>query len=350
MYRRNIKYMTLIALTGILIMAFSGMRSLDHDTNDDFPILNGPYLGQALPGADPELFAPGIIPTGMYTRDVAMTPDGDEFYFCIAVANYNYTAVMVSRNIDGQWTEPEVTPFSRDFQYMILEPAISPDGSKFYFLSNRPDINEGETTAADQDIWVMDRTGDGWSEPYNLGPPVNSDGAEFFPSLTNDGTMYFTRVVPGERANKIYRSRMVNGEYMEAELLPPQVNCAASQFNAFIARDESYIIVCTGGRADTKGGSDYYVVFRNEKDEWSEPVNMGDKVNTEAGSEWSPYVSPDEKYFFFMSDRKQRNYKREMTGCTITEMLKLYNEPQNGYPDIYWMDASFIQELRPDGF
>jgi hypothetical protein len=51
-----------------------------------------------------------------------------------------------------------------------------------------------------------------------------------------------------------------------------------------------------------------------------------------------------------MSDRKGEGYRKYMTGCTITEMLRLYNSPQNGYPDIYWMDASFIEDLRPEDF
>ncbi|MCP4725530.1 MAG: hypothetical protein GY863_10860, partial [bacterium] len=244
---KNVKneYIITALIICVSLIAFTGLRSPETDT--DFPVLSGPYLGQTPPGSEPVIFAPGIIPTGMYTRDFAMTPDGNEIYFCIAVASYNYSLILVSKNVDGRWTEPEVAPFSRGMEYMILEPAISPDGSKFYFLSNRPDTAAGETEGGDQDIWVMDREGDSWGEPYNPGLPINSDGAEFFASETNDGTMYFTRVVRGTRGNKIYRSRKVNGEYTEAELLPEQVNSTPSQFNAFIARDESYIIVCTGG-------------------------------------------------------------------------------------------------------
>lgn len=43
--------------------------------------LTGEYVGQTPPGNTPELFAPGLITTGTYTRDVAMTPDGSELYF-----------------------------------------------------------------------------------------------------------------------------------------------------------------------------------------------------------------------------------------------------------------------------
>ena len=43
--------------------------------------LRGPYLGQEPPGLEPRLFAPGVVSTGLATRDLAMTPDGDELYF-----------------------------------------------------------------------------------------------------------------------------------------------------------------------------------------------------------------------------------------------------------------------------
>ena len=192
-------------------------------TDDQFPRLTGPYLGQVPPGDNPELFAPGIVTTGMYTRDLTMTPDGSEIYFCRVVGPYTYTAIMVTRIENGRWTRPEVAPFSANPGTMDLEPFISPDGQKFFFLSTRPDTANGESEG-DQDIWVMDRTGDGWSEPYNLGAPVNSEGAEFFPSVTIDGTIYFSRAEKGSRIHHIYRSRYVDGKYMAPDKLPRSSN------------------------------------------------------------------------------------------------------------------------------
>jgi hypothetical protein len=317
-------------------------------SEDSFPALSGEYLGQAPPGATPELFAPGIISTGIYTRDVAMTPDGNELYFGVTVGPF--TEILVTRQVNGRWTRPEVAPFSANPSYMNLEPAISPDGGKFYFLSNRPadgsELPPEEVGSwTNQDIWVMDRTDRGWGEPYNLGAPVNSDAAEFFPSVTEDGTIYFTRQ-PNNQEGYIYRSRLVDGQYQEPERLGPEVNSTTLQFNAFIAPDESYLILSTIGRADSRGSADYYIVFRSEDDAWSEPVNMGDEINTPRGGEWSPYVSPDGKYFFFMSSRRRPpgTYPAQLTYDFLVEV---YEGPQNGNANIYWVDASFIEDLRP---
>jgi hypothetical protein len=310
----------------------------------DFPLLKGPYLGQKPPGLEPELFAPGIINTGMYTRDVAMTPDGKEMYFCVSVGG-NWNTILTTREVNGRWTEPEVAPHMDDPGILNFEPCIAPDGKKFYFLSTRPDTAQGETEGG-QDIWAMDRLGAGWGEPYNLGGPVNTDQAEYFPSVTREGTLYFTRTEKGSRTSFIYRARWKEGRFQEPEKLPPQVNCGTSQFNAFIAPDESYIIVPVFGRKDSLGGTDYYIVFRGEDDTWSEPVNMGAGINTAGGAEFSPYVSPDGRYFFFMSSRF---LPREEWPAKLSygHLREAYAGMPNGNSAIYWVDARVIDSLRP---
>ncbi len=312
-------------------------------TMSQLPAPGAKYLGQKPPGEEPELFAPGIVNNGLLTRDVAMTPDGTEIYFGIALANYSFSAILMTRLTENGWTPPEVVPSLGDMKYMQLEPCISPDGGTFLFLSTRPDSDGVE---GDQDIWVMDRQGDHWGQPYNLGEPVNSIHSEYFPSLTRDRTLYFTRSENGSRQSFIYRSEWRGGQYQQPEKLPAQVNCGQSQYNAFVAPDESFLIVPAVGREDAYGGTDYYVVFHNADDSWSEPVNMGEKVNTHNGLEYSPYVSPDGKYFFFMSTRflPQDQWPDQLTASFLKE---LHNRPGNGNPAIYWMDAAFIEQLRP---
>jgi len=308
-----------------------------------FPELRGPYLGQEPPGLEPRLFAPGVVSTGLATRDVAMTPDGDELYFAVTVGAR--TMIMVTKSVGGTWTEPVVAPFSG--RYLDIEPAISPDGKRFFFLSTRPQPGQEEKPGwVYQDIWAMDRLGDGWGEPYNLGPPVNSDAPEYFPSVTADGTLYFTR--EGEdRVSATYRSRLVDGAYTEPEKLGPEVNCGGNRFNVFVAPDESYAIVPAMGREDSLGGVDYYVVFRSADDVWSEPINLGEAVNQPEGREWSASLSPDGKYLFFMSSRTAADGGLPLTGSTINELLGISAQPGQGSSDIWWVSAEVIERSRP---
>jgi hypothetical protein len=303
----------------------------------------GPYLGQPSPGREPELFAPGFVNTGLATRDLAMTPDGKELYFGVMAGGR--AAILVTREVDGVWTPPEVAPFSGE--YLDLEPAISPDGKTFMFLSTRPqEGQENKPGWVYQDIWVMDRVEDGWGEPYNLGPPVNTEAPEYYPSLTRDGTLYFTREGEG-RVSHIYRSRRVDGIYQEPERLPKQVNSGASQFNAFVDPDEGFLIVPVMGREDSLGGVDYYVTFRSPEDTWSEPVNLGAPVSSENGQEWSASLSADGQYLFFMSARTAATTQEPWTGKSLEELLELSAQPGQGQSAIYWIDADVIRELAP---
>lgn len=337
-----------IAASVTLIAAVMACAPQPAAEQTTFPELTGDYLGQPLPGDVPQLFAPGIVSTGMYTRDIAMTPDGHEIYYCVMEAGFS--VIVRTKLVEGRWTRPEVVPFSADAAHQEIEPHITPDGQRMFFLSDRrpdgvplePD-ERGRWT--NQDIWVVDRAGDGWSEPYNLGPPVNTDSSEFFPSVTRDGTIYFTRSNPETRASYIYRSRLVDGRYVQPERLPPQVNSTNAQYNAFIAPDESYIIVPVAGRADSFGGTDYYIVFRRDDDIWSEPINLGDRINTPAGAEFSPYISPDGRYFFFMSSRRIP-WSDVPDSLSYDYIRHRVETSGNGKSDIYWVEAEFVDEMR----
>ena len=93
-----------------------------------FPDLSGPFLGQSLPDSIPELFAPGVVSTGMFTRDMAISPDGNEIYFCVAIGNYTYSTILYTKQVDGFWLPPEIVPFSGGPGVMDFEPAFSADG------------------------------------------------------------------------------------------------------------------------------------------------------------------------------------------------------------------------------
>lgn len=314
----------------------------------EFPRLSGPYLGQTPPGDEPEVFAPGVVNTPLNTRDMAISPDGKEIYFCVHIGPYVMSKIMVTREIDGIWSEPEVAPFSRDFNVMDLEPAISPDGRTFYFMSDRLNPQAGREKG-NPDIWCMSRTGSTWGIPEPMPEPINTEHSEFFPSVTRDGTLYFTRQRQGEAANMIYRARKEDDGQRVVEMLGSAINSGTTQFNAFVDPDERYVITCVIGREDSVGSTDYYVSFREEDDSWRGPINLGPLINTPGGMEFSPYVSPDGRYFFFMSSRAP-------SWAEVFEQEKSYQAIQrnvhavvNGHAKMYWMNAGFIGELMFGG-
>lgn len=378
----------------IFLLIFSSCSNPVEDTDNSFPVLTGPYLGQTLPDTLPVLFAPGIIGTGMFTRDIAMPPSGDEIYYCVGIGNYTYSTILYTKRKENTWTIPAAVPFATTGRIFDFEPAFSPDGNRLYFLSSRPDPNAGsgslrqqegaegqsgtlkqeknqeqkenqaqettqeqetiqeqETTQqeqaleepGDQDIWYVDRTDNGWGEPVNPGAPLNSDGGEFFPSVTRDSFLYFTHNDKGSGLNEIFRSRIYRDSFGTPELLPAEVNCGTNRFNAFVAPDHSYAIVPAMGMEDAFDQVDYYITFRKADDRWSRPINLGADVNKDNTRGWSPFVSPDGAYFFFMA-----NWSEDVPAEALTwkKLRELHQSPRNGNADIYWMKADFISALR----
>lgn len=305
--------------------------------------INGDYLGEAPPNDSAQIFAPHIVSTGYNTRDITISPDGNEIYWTANLGRFTYSIVLCVKRIDGVWSLPEVAHFSTNANYRYLEPHISPDGSKLYFASNQPD-SANKRYEENFDIWYCDKTENGWSEPKSIGSPINGDLPEFFPSVTDDGSMYFTRDLEGG-ISRIFRSRFIDGKYSEPEQLPEQVNCGLSTFNAFVAHDESYVIVPAYGMEDTYGATDYYITYRNEDDEWCEPINLGEAINSESAQDWSPFVTRDGNYFFFMSARVDKpEYISSLTYNTFNELV---HHPANGSSCMYWIKADFIGQLRP---
>ncbi|MGA9575449.1 MAG: hypothetical protein WBS20_16025 [Lysobacterales bacterium] len=302
------------------------------------------YFGQSPPGDKAELFAPGIISNGFNNRDLAMMPDGSEFYSSVNMRNFDLSTVLVVKKSATGWDDPRVAGFAADKNNRYLEPAISPDGTRMFFVTAPRAGNDN------MDIWVMDRVPGGWGKPGKLNDVINTPVSETFPSITSDGTLYFSRVSDDPGVEHIYRSRLVDGNYSVAERLPENVNCGKTQFNAFVSPDESYLIVSVYGRADSLGSIDYYIVYHNEQDEWSEPFNLGDKINTPGAQEYSSFVSRDGKYFFFMSTRQPADSVAHGQVYSLQELTAAFDNPENGNSDIYWMDAGFIEKMRPDGF
>lgn len=336
----------------LFMIMLLGNTFLARDGSSGFPKLSSPYLSQKPPGSVPKVFAPGIVCSGITERDVAVSQDGKEIYFGVAFGKV--VTIMWTRFQKGRWSEPEVAPFAADQNYFHFEPGLSADGTRIFFLTNRPGRSkEAKPGWVYQNIWASDRTADGsWGEPYDPDPAINGDGQQYFPSLTRDGTLYFTRVDSQTRRPAVYRSRFVRGRFSEAEKLPDKINGKGTSYNAFVAPDESYLIACVDGRTydANPGNANYFVFFRDKDDNWSEGVPFGPEVNMKGSNAMSPYVSPDGKYFFFAAQKTAERFAGSLKGRTLRDLLEMTSSCQNGNFDIYWVDARIIEVLRRTDF
>ena len=286
------------------------------------------------PAGIPTLFAPGIISTGGFESHPAFAPDGRTLYFVKSTPTFSFWTICVSRLANGRWTEPEVAPFSG--QYADADPFITRDGAHLYFISTRP-VTPG-AAAKDLDIWVMDRAAAGWTDPRPLPAPINTAGAEWFPTLASNGTIYFGSDRPGGQGRTdLYRARLAGGRYAEAENLGPVVNSDRNDFEGFIAPDESYLILMTG-RAGGLGATDLWVTY-NRAGSWTTPVALGAGVNS-AASEYSPGLSPDGRTFFWASARE--TFDTGGRRLSYRELNDRLTRPGNGLGDIYQIDVAAL--------
>lgn len=293
-----------------------------------------PYASDQ-PMSEPIVFGRGVISTGDFDSHPDFTPDGKTLYFVRSAPNFNFWTILVSHFANGKWSTPEVAPFSG--QYSDADPFITPDGSQLYFISRRPGPGK---PGQDTDIWVVGRTPSGWSEPRNVGAPINSEGDEWYPTVTRDGTLYFGSDRPGGKgATDLYRSRRVDGKYATPENLGDVINTQFNEFEPFITADESVLLFMAGGRPDGLGGLDLFVSY-NRNGAWTKPVNLGDKINSPR-LEYSPKISPDGRYFFWTSTRNFTDKPLDKR-LTYSELMDRLGGPGNSLGDIYQIDLSAL--------
>jgi len=312
-------------------------------------VVNASVFGQPAPYESrnplpqPTLFAPGLISTGDYESHPTFTPDGREVYFLKMAPNFSRWTIFVSRYKDGSWSQPEVAPFSG--QYQDADPYITADGKHFYFISDRPVETAGERQSH-HDIWVMDKSDSGWSAPRHLPGPVNSDADSYYPIGLKNGTLYFgSERKESKGLGDIYRALpQKDGSYTVENLSSP-VNTIAGEYEAFVTEDEQLLILAAAKRSDSLGDYDLYVSHKQSDGKWSELVNLGPEINSPA-RELSPKLTPDGKYLFWMSCRLpalSAKPPRRTTG----EVLKELHTPGNGLGDIYQIDVSAVPALKP---
>ncbi len=125
---------------------------------------------------------------------VTIAEDGEQIFF----TRNNFKDGKLGKSDDGivklkvfyadkegqEWGELQSLPFNSD-EYSVLHPAISPSGKRLYFASDMPGGFGG------MDVYYSEKENGRWNPPVNLGPNVNNEGHQAFPSVAPDGRIYF---------------------------------------------------------------------------------------------------------------------------------------------------------------
>ncbi|HEY7406300.1 MAG TPA: hypothetical protein VIB39_22425 [Candidatus Angelobacter sp.] len=286
----------------------------------------------------PELIGEGVISTSQDEFGAMPDKDWTVMYFARSIPTHYHYVMYLSRFEKGKWSTPEVLPFSG--QYRDSDPVISTNGKTLYFVSDRP----AQGLEANRfHAWAVERTAKGWRNLHALAGPVNEKGNTEFISFAANGNLYFTSD-RNDTSFDVYRSRLLNGQYQPAESLGPAVNDGRYTIEAFVAPDESYILL--GSFAlDSLGNSDLYISY-NSNGVWSKPVNLGPTINTRA-RDYSPRISPDGKYMVFSSEKGFPIETREQP-MTYDDFMQKTRGTLNGLGNIYRIPLDYVlKTARP---
>lgn len=138
-------------------------------------------------------------------------------------------------------------------------------------------------------------------DPQNLGPAVNSSDHEYLPVLSADeSTVVFTRKIRGQE--DLYRTGMDGDSWKEAEPLEEDViNTAHNEGAHCISADGKTLLMTICNERTTIGSCDLYLA-RKLRDGWTQPVNLGPKLNSVSWDS-QPTLSADGKSIYFISNR-----------------------------------------------
>ena len=284
-------------------------------------------------------FAPEIFSRYTNVRDVTISANQDEAYFTLLSTYGELSVIMLMRMENGSWSEPEIASFSG--RYTDLEPFLSPDGLELYFASNRP-ISKDSTAIKDFDIWYVkrDKMDLEWSQPINIGAPINSTFDEFYPSVTHSKNLYFTAIKEDmDGQDDIFIGKWNGESYEQPVALGEGVNTNGAEFNAFVAPDESYIIFSGWRRPDGVGSGDLYISHRENK-EWQAATNLTKDINSKY-IDYCPFVHVESGTLYFTS-RRSNIINKDSVLRDYNELIKEINRYDNGSSRLYKTDIKSI--------
>jgi hypothetical protein len=281
-----------------LLLSLLIMSSGSH-AQYDFPVLEGPYLGQKPPGLTPEPFAPGIVTTKGFDDGGVFSLDMGEFYFIRGRLDNKKAESVIYKQKNNLWIET----VGKDAQPFY--PFFAPDGKTMHLGKQ-----------------YKDRTDTGWSEIKSLGAPFEEINIMSL-SASSKGTYAIDERRPNDDGVLRF-SRLIEGKREAPRPFSKEINSGTRNSHPFIAPDESYIM-WDGIKDNGFGNVDLYISFRQQDGSWGAAINMGDKINTDS-YEAGPKVTPDGKYIFFVRNMGSDKFENV---------------------DIFWVDAQIIETLRP---
>jgi len=213
-------------------------------------------------------------------------------------------------------------------EYTEYNPVVSADESVMAFTALRP--NTGKTRSNEdfiEEVYISYNNSGNWSQPE----PINivSDYNVGTAGLSADGQKMMVFIGGAQGTGNLYEIQKAGQEWSQPVTLGNRINTRHLETTASLTPDEKTMFFASN-RPDGYGGLDIYKVEKQETGEWGTPENLGPEINTKYNED-APFIHPDQWTLFFTSDGHNTMGGRDIF------VTRLFNDewttPENmGYP------------------
>ncbi len=225
--------------------------------------------------------------------------------------------IYYSKKIDGNWQKiqsigPPVNTIENEGAF-----SVSSDGNYIFFTSCSRSGGKGQC-----DLWITIQKNNTWSEPLNLQSPINTKYWESQPSISSDGkTLFFTSDRPGGYGGTdIWMAIFGENGWSEPVNLGPNINTSKDEQFPFIHADNQTLYFSSEGHPGM-GKSDLFVSYKTADNTWEEPINLGYPINSN-GFDWNLIVSRDGKTAYYSSDKIEGNGGLDIYTFELPEFIR----------------------------
>ncbi|MEZ0540113.1 OmpA family protein [Fibrella arboris] len=261
-----------------------------------------------------------------------LTADEQTLVFTMLKPEGDEDLMVATRGTESGWQTP--VPLSANINTPDNEgtASLSADGRLLVFTACQSGIRQGFGSC---DLYSSQKTGDVWSVPQNLGPTINTRDYESQPSLSADGRqLYFISNRPGGLGQRdIWRSsRDAGGNWTEPVNLGKPINTSLNEASPFLHANGQTLFFASDGHIGM-GGYDLFVSrYRPDsvKAGWSEPANLGYPINT-SEDQASLFVSANgaKAYYSFEEQKEGVSQKSRIYTFDLPAVLREQVRPVN---------------------
>ncbi len=184
--------------------------------------------------------------------------------------------------------------------YREIAPVIAPDGKTLYYTRWKHPDNLGNSK--NQDVWFSEMQKDGkWGMAKPIGQPINNTEHNAICAISPDGkTILLNNVYmkDGSMAKGVSMSTKTATGWGFPKSITVKNFRNKSDYAEYSFSPNGRVMIMTGQFTETQGGKDIYVSFLQADDTWSEPKDLGKKINS-ADEESTPFIAADGKTLYF---------------------------------------------------